>query len=63
LKLTADDRPEGVAFEFSTPLEDSTLMWLKWDDEHFIRFSPPAVGSTILSPNSTVALKKCETIG
>jgi len=53
-RVTADGRPERVAFRFSTPLEDSSLRWLQWLDGVYVPFEPPPVGASVLLPAVTV---------
>lgn len=52
--VTDDDRPESVAFHFSTPLEDPSLRWLQWVDGIYAPFEPPRVGESVLLPAVTV---------
>jgi hypothetical protein len=42
--------PERVAFEFDTPLDDPSRVWLRW--QHFgpVRMVPPALGETTEIP-------------
>ena len=49
-KLTDDGRPLEVAFHFSVPLEDPSLVWFVWFQvqDAFEPFTPPAVGETIM---------------
>jgi len=46
-----DMLPQGNAgeaeFRFDVPLEDSSLRWLQWKDNHLIPFEPPEVGETM----------------
>lgn len=53
-KLTQDGRPAEVAFHFSVPLEDPSLKWLQWMDDGYVRFEPPAVGTTITLPAASI---------
>ena len=43
--LTPDRRPAEVAFRFSVPLEDPSLLWMKWRFEGLESFHPPSVVS------------------
>ncbi len=45
--MTSDQRPAEVSFEFSQPLEDSSLIWFYWKSDHFEKFIPPPVGEGV----------------
>jgi hypothetical protein len=47
IALTPDGRPAEVAFRFETPLEDFRWRWLQWNEGAFVRFMPPAVGTSV----------------
>jgi hypothetical protein len=47
---TSDGRPAEALFRFDVPLEDPSLLWLKWDHGRFTAWSPPAVGETTTLP-------------
>jgi hypothetical protein len=47
LSVTADQRPERVSFRFETPLEDSSLRWLCWQNGEYLPWTPPAVGDEV----------------
>ena len=47
-KLTQDDRPAEVTFEFDHPLEDSRYRWVIWRDGTYVPFDLPAIGETRL---------------
>lgn len=44
--LNGDGRPAEVAFRFSVPLEDPSLLWLTWQGDGFGPFTPPPAGTT-----------------
>lgn len=46
-RLTSDQRPLDVRFEWDRPLEDPSLRWLQWDHGRFVAFVPPPVGQTV----------------
>lgn len=46
LSLAEDGRPRRVSFGFSVPLEDSSLNFLEWHSNQYIRFTPPKIGET-----------------
>ena len=48
--LTDDGRPAEAAFRFHIPLEDPSLLWLKWEGGSFVSFTPPSVGETVELP-------------
>jgi hypothetical protein len=45
--LTPDGRPEEVVFRFAVPLEDPSLLWVRWKNDRFATFAPPAAGETV----------------
>jgi hypothetical protein len=45
--LTADGRPDEVAFAFDVPLESPSLLWLCFRGDRFEPFVPPPVGQAI----------------
>lgn len=47
LRVTSAGAPLEVAFRFKTPLEDSSLVWLGWEDWRYVPFALPAVGETL----------------
>ncbi len=44
IELTDDGRPAEVAFRFEVPLEDESLVWLRYRNRRFEPFAPPGVG-------------------
>ena len=55
-ELTDDGRPLEVSFRFEVPLEDPSLRWLWWNQDHFEPFVPPAIGETIGFPRAKLPL-------
>ena len=49
-RLTPDHRPEEAAFRFHVPLEDRSLLWMKWGGTVYVPFDLPAVGDTVRLP-------------
>ena len=47
LEVTEDGRPLLVAFRFETPLEDSSLRWLRFHEGDFVPWTPPKVGEEV----------------
>ncbi|HEY2511255.1 MAG TPA: hypothetical protein VGI39_10375 [Polyangiaceae bacterium] len=47
---TPDLRPADARFHFDVPLEDQSLLWLRWDHQHFVPWTPPPIGQTIHLP-------------
>ena len=50
LDATSDGNVLEARFEFSVPLEDASLRWVRWDDGGYIPFRPPPVGRTVQLP-------------
>ena len=48
MKLTKEGWPLKVAYRFNAPLEDSSLVWLGFQDDVYVPFVPPAVGKSIM---------------
>jgi len=46
-ELTDDGRAAQAQFTFDVPLEDTSLRWIKWDQNCFKPFSPPAIGQSV----------------
>lgn len=47
LELADEGWPAKVAFHFDVPLEDSSLVWVKYENRAFVLTMPPAVGETV----------------
>lgn len=43
--VTADGRPDAVAFRFERPLDDAGYRWLQWRDGEYAPFEPPSIGA------------------
>jgi hypothetical protein len=43
--VTPDGRPNSVLARFSVPLEDPSLMWLRFEGKAYVAYRPPAIGS------------------
>ena len=39
--------PSAATFTFSVPLNDSSLIWFRWEEGKYIPFTLPAVGETV----------------
>ncbi len=46
-ELSDDGRVIEASVRFAVPLEDSSLRWLRWKDDHFEPFVPPAIGEVL----------------
>lgn len=42
--VTPDGRPAEVLARFAAPLEDPSLVWLRWDGRGYVTYRPPAAG-------------------
>ncbi len=42
--VTPDGRPAEVLARFAAPLEDPSLVWLRWDGRGYVAYRPPAAG-------------------
>ena len=49
-ELTPDGRPAEALFRFDVPLEDPSLVWLRWARDGYEAWTPPAVGETVILP-------------
>jgi hypothetical protein len=47
---TADGRPAKVHFRFPVPLESSSLLFLYWKDDRYLKFEPPELGASVTLP-------------
>jgi hypothetical protein len=55
LSVTEDGRPAEARFRFDVPLEDSSLVWRRWNHDHYESWTPIAVGQTVTLPAVEVA--------
>jgi hypothetical protein len=46
--LNDDGDPRNIVYTFSVPLEDSSLIWVRWEKDTYVTFIPPAVGRSIM---------------
>ena len=51
-ELSDDGRVMEASFRFAVRLEDSSLRWLIWKDDHFEPFVPPAIGEVLRFPRA-----------
>jgi hypothetical protein len=51
--LDAQGDPEQVLYEFTVPLEDPSLRWMRWQDGVYVPWSPPALGQTLKLPSAS----------
>ena len=56
LHTTPDGRPDDVRFTFDVPLEDPDLVFYRWDEDKFVRFTPPAIGQQVALPGASAPL-------
>jgi len=52
LEATSDGDVLEARFEFSVPLEHSSLRWVRWDDGGYVPFTPPPVGRSVGLPSA-----------
>jgi hypothetical protein len=48
--LDSQGDPEQVLYQFSVPLEDPSLHWMRWKDGEYLPWTPPPVGQTVRLP-------------
>ena len=48
--VTADRRPARVLARFDRPLDDASLVWLRWEGNTYVPYRPPAVGAAETLP-------------
>ncbi len=51
-QLCADGRPEQILARFDRPLEDPSLLWLRWGAVGYVPFTPPAIGHSVVLPRA-----------
>lgn len=49
-EVTEDGRPAVVRARFDRPLDDPSLVWLRWEQDGFVPYAPPAVGERDVLP-------------
>lgn len=42
---TADHRPLEMLVRFAIPMDDPSLVWLRWEGKTYARYTPPAIGA------------------
>lgn len=42
---TTEDRPHSMLAHFAIPLDDPSLVWLRWEGKSYAPYTPPAVGA------------------
>jgi hypothetical protein len=50
ISLTPDERPAAARFRFDRPLEDASLLWIRWKDGDYEPYRPPPVGTSVTLP-------------
>ena len=50
LGSTPDGRPKRVLFRFPTPLEAPDRLWLEWQGQKPVPWTPPSIGETVAFP-------------
>ena len=55
MEVGAEGFPRRINFRFDASLEDPSLVWITWQHQGFVPFTPPAPGEKVtLSPASLV---------
>ncbi len=49
--ITTDGRPSRVRARFTVPLEDTSLIWRRWEGKTYVPYRPLAVGASELFPS------------
>jgi hypothetical protein len=52
--VTDTGLPSEIKYEFTVPLEDSSLRWVIWSEEGFIPFALPSPGKTVRIKQATL---------
>lgn len=47
-QVTPDGRPAVAVFDFAKPLDSPDLVWVIWQKDRFIRFTPPATEGVVV---------------
>jgi hypothetical protein len=47
-RVTEDGRPLVAVFTFEKPLDSPDLRWVVWQDDHFVRFTPPRADGEVV---------------
>jgi len=48
--ITADGRPQTIVARFDHPLDDPSLVWLRWQGHSYVPYTPPAIGQRETEP-------------
>jgi hypothetical protein len=43
--VTPDGRPQTIVARFERPLDDPSLVWLRWQGHTYVPYTPPAIGA------------------
>jgi hypothetical protein len=54
-EVSADGRPLEADFSFAVPLEDPSLLWMRWEGSALAPYSPPAPGTSHVLPRIRTA--------
>jgi hypothetical protein len=49
-RVTPDGRPAELLAHFAIPLDDPSLVWLRWDGKTYAGYTPPAIGKREMLP-------------
>lgn len=49
-EVTADGRAAEAEFRFAVPLEDPSLLWVRWEGDSLVAYQPPRVGESVALP-------------
>lgn len=44
-RVTPDGRPAELVAHFAVPLDDPSIVWLRWEGKSYAAYTPPAVGA------------------
>lgn len=59
--VTDDGRPLAVRVTFDRPLEDASFVWLRWEGQGIVPYTPPSVGERhVLPPIDMLEVLKTE---
>jgi hypothetical protein len=48
--ITDDGRPKTILARFDHPLDDPSLVWLRWQGHTYVPYTPPAIGARDTQP-------------
>ena len=52
--VTDTGLPSEIKYEFTVPLEDSSLRWVTWSEQGFVPFALPSLGTTVRVKQATL---------